>query len=234
MFALREQSKKLQQHGYGDLDQWKKSYHTKLRLDFIRPMYVPKGAGHRTKTKQTFMEFHFWMTNGIVRRFKRGGSHGYHLPDEIYTNIARWRIIVVDDTLTYLEFKAKFDMRFITEEELFKTWNNNSPQHGGSYKKTDFKTMSRRGRDVFKDFLERFTSVSVPTEHYTTGQFPGTSTKDLLREHHTPWHDKGRTISIEHHYPRPYVLYATEDAQGGREKCYIIANKNEVLHLEND
>lgn len=235
MLALRKQSKKIQQHGYDHLNDWLKSYKTKLRLTFIKPMHIPTGACHKSKSKHKTMDFHFWVSNGIVRRFKRGGSQGYHLHEDIYANIASWEVIVVDDSMSFEEFKKKFDMRFITEKELKLTWNNKSPQHGGAYKKTDFKSMSKRGKDLLDTFLTWFDSVTIPTEHYETGQFPTTSTKDLLREHYTPWGGRrGRTISIEHHYPRPYVVYSTEDVQGGREKCCLIANKNEVLHLEND
>lgn len=234
MFALRKQSHILQQQGYKGLDKWHKSYHTKLKLNFIKPMHIPTGSCHLSKKKHTSMEFHFWVTSNIVRRFKRGGSHGYHLSDNIYANIASWELIVVDDNLTYLEFEKKFDLRFITKKEIFRTWSNNSPQHGDSFKKTDFKSMSKQGRKLLQSFLTQFESVRVPTLCYKFSMYPSTSTPDLLRENYNPWSEKGRTITIEHHYPNPYILYASEAKMGGKEKAYLIVNENEVLHLEND
>jgi len=210
------------------------SYKTKLTLNFIKPIHIPVGCCHTSKTRHTSMSFHFWISDEIMRRFKRGGSSGYYLPDNIYENIKSWEVSIVDDSMSYEDFKKRFDMRFITEIELQRTWANKSPQHGGEYKKTDFKSMSTRGRKLFLDFLCKFESVRVPTENYKVDYGPSTSTKDVLHERYNPWSDKGRTISIEHHYPSPYVLYSTEDKMGGKEKCYIVANKNEVLHLEND
>lgn len=232
--VMDTRDKKLKYHQIPYTDEFHASYKTQLKLNFIKPMCTPYGACYHTKIKHTSMTFHFWSSGHIIRRFKRGGSYGHQLPDEIYANIASFEVLIVDDSLTLEEFKKKFDPRFITEKELELTWKNRSPQHGGEYKRTDFKTMSERGKFYFNRFLERFHSVTIPTENYEKGHYPSTSTKDTLRESYSPYNDKGRTIGISHTYPNPFILYVTEDTRGGREKCYIVANKNEVLHLEDD
>ncbi len=232
--VMKAQKEKLDHYQIKETDTWIISKKIKLTLNFIRPMLIPVGACHRSKTTHKSMAFHFWSSGEIVRRFKRGGSSGYHLSDEIYQNIASWKVDIIDDSMTFEEFRNKFDKRFITEKELKLSWENGSAQHGGEYQRTDFKTMSKRGRDKFKQFLEKFHSITCPTEEYEEGYSPVTSNKDSLRTNYTPYGDTGRTIGISHEYPRPYILYVTENARGGREQCYIVANKNEVLHLEND
>lgn len=142
-----------------------------------------------------------------------------------------------NDFSSYEEFKKQFDLRFISEEQIKKLYAENSCQTGQRYKRSDFKTVSAKGRRVVKNFLRKFKNINEPTEFYRDGNIKDYNTPyKILSEKEYAFGNRGnaRDISISHQTNIPMVFYSSEFAGCGNGSYYILVKSNKILHLEDD
>ncbi|MDD1710963.1 MAG: hypothetical protein LUQ37_08675, partial [Methanoregulaceae archaeon] len=128
---------------------------------------------------------------------------------------------------SYEDFKKRFDLMFITEDEIQNLWNGQSSQHGGKYIPKDFHGMGPKGKKVMADFLRRFQGINTtPRDVYND--------KGYLNVCRNAYSHMGRDISISHLYGNRYVWYASEIAGCGNGRYGLVANKTTFLWLEDD
>jgi len=203
--------------------------HWRIRVKFSQPIDI---RTRTTKVKQAdgsylwrqhvhtdnhvffkfFLAPHAGLCYGIGRR------HGHPFPLQFMTHYEPLpnKAKVFKD---YEHFKAKFDMRFITEAEIQKLWSTPSSQTSEQYKPSDFHGIGPRGKQILKEFLYTFVNVN------TTGE---------LSRHYTAYRHSGRDITITHNAGRPYVYYSSEYPGCGNGRYGLLANCQEFLHLEDD
>ena len=185
----------------------------------------------RTVTDWIFGGFFFSETHGVC--YSTGCRRGY--PLNCLDKIARYEPVAKtsDEFTSYEQFKAKFDMLFVTEGEIQSLWNSTSCQHGGKYKKSDFRQMGPQGLRVMKDFLECFKGINEGGEN-TPGYVKYDETHYTLGRRYTSYHQLGRDIHISHQTNVPRVFYASEYHGCGNGRYGMVANKREFLWLEDD
>lgn len=203
--------------------------HWRIRVKFSQPVDIrtkltkvkqPNGSylwrQHIHTDNHVFSNFFMSSTHGLC--YATGRRRGYPFP---ITCMSSYEPLpnTADVFRDYEHFKAKFDMRFITEAEIQKLWSNSSAQTGEQYKPSDFHGLGPRGKQVLKEFLYTFVDVN------TTG--------DLTRHHYTNRHP-GRDITISHRAGVSYVHYSSEYSGCGNGRYGLIANCREFLHLEDD
>ena len=131
---------------------------------------------------------------------------------------------------TYEQFKARFDLRFITEDFIKELWNGTSAQHGGKYVPSDFKRLGPTGSRVMRDFLARgFEKVT-----YDSNLLSNSKTRNALHAQHKTYGNGGRDISISYSEGFNRVHYASEFPGCGNGMYGLIANERYFLWLEND
>lgn len=171
---------------------------------------------------------------------KRINSRRYFYSDDMYD---AEKIEIVKNTkanknsefATYEEFKKEFDLRFISEEQIKKLYSEESCQTGQRYKRSDFKTISAKGRRVVKDFLRKFKNINEPTLSYTPSYYKDADYKVLsVKEYANGNRGNARDISISHQTNIPMVFYSSEFAGCGNGSYYILVKENKILHLEDD
>lgn len=203
--------------------------HWRIRVKFSQPIDI---RTRTTKVKQAegsylwrqhirtdnhvFFKFFLSPTHGLC--YGIGRRHGHPFP---ITHMSSYEPLPNKTNVfkDYDHFKAKFDMRFITEAEIQKLWSTSSAQTGEQYKPSDFHGLGPRGKQVLKEFLYTFVDVN------TTG--------DLTRHHYTNRHP-GRDITVTHNAGKPYVYYSSEYSGCGNGRYGLLANCQEFLHLEDD
>lgn len=169
---------------------------------------------------------------------KSGGRSHHIIPIPKDILLATERVEHVhyhNDFKSFQEFWAKFDLRFISEKKIEELWREAPDRNGRcKYKKSDFKRMGKRGKEVMEKFLEKFSSVHFPTEHYEFSDYSNKSYPTLLLVRYSTWSNKGRDIQIVHNLSSNYVYYTSELHERGSGNYYFVANKREVLFIEND
>lgn len=133
---------------------------------------------------------------------------------------------------SYEEFARQFDLRFISAEKVHELWVSGSSQHGGPFRRSDFKPLSKRGKEVMERFLREFVSWDQPAGERS----------ELIRAAHRsdPYNLRGgfstvgRDITIEHRAGNQLVFYSSEFPGCGNGSYYIVAKANKILHMEND
>lgn len=212
------------------------SYTPKIKLTFKEPTHIPKGFGRHSKEPKLSWTFSFFVKgNHVYYTAKRNGTYGRSIDPRVLLITQKVELISVSYAFdSFKQFKAKFDTRFISEQEIIGLWNKESNQTGKRYDKRDFRKMGSRGLQVMKDFCEKYHNLYTKTEHYTPSDYPSSTHDYILTAHYTSWHHKGRDITIEHRIGSPYIYYSSEFHNCGNGSYYLIANKREVLHLEND
>jgi hypothetical protein len=185
----------------------------------------------RTVTDWIFGGFFTGTTHGLC--YSIGNRRGY--PFDCLDKVARYEPLpnVSDEFESYDQFKAKFDMLFVTEDEIQSLWNGTSCQHGGKYKKSDFHRIGPQGLRVLKEFLEHFKGINGGGEGC-----PGYTKYDdthytLDRRYHS-YHNLGRDIHISHQTNVPRVFYSSEYPGCGNGRYGMVANTKEFLWLEDD
>jgi hypothetical protein len=193
-----------------------------------------KKAYYAYASEHTFNGF-FLSNNQLCYKFKKTGRSGWYFPIE---DILKYEPLPAssDAFSGYEEFKRKFDLKFITEDEILSLWKGTSAQHGGKYLKSDFKSISTQGRKVMTRFLQSFQGIDkggMGTPGYMERKYED-KTYYILEEHHYTTRHPGRDIRISHQTNRPSVYYSSEFAGCGNGTYGLVANKNEYLWLEND
>lgn len=117
---------------------------------------------------------------------------------------------------SYEEFEKRFDLKFITKNEIQKLWNSTSAQHGGKYNRSDFRPLSKAGRQVMKMFLQKYVGLDGPSAD--SGRICFTR----------------RDITISFSKDREFVYYSSEYPGCGNGSYGIVANEHCWLHLEDD
>jgi hypothetical protein len=156
-------------------------------------------------------------------------------------NVDRYDVIFPKpaNEFTFEKFKAKFDMRFVTEARLQELWSGKSGQTGCQYARSDFRHIGREGKWVLERFLKRFTNVaSTDTTHYLCSDREGCEKNYRLYEFHTSSGRQssrfGRDIKIEHLLGNSLVWYSSEFPGCGNGSYGMLVNEKTWLHLEDD
>lgn len=163
----------------------------------------------------------------------RNARTGYPFPD---LNLVTKFELVNESTKTefdsFEEFKKKFDLFFITEDQIKSLWNSKSAQHGGRYNRRDFHQIGPAGREVMNRFLRNFKGINE-------GRGPGYLKSPhgdytVLTERHKSYHHSGRDITISHQTNIGMVHYSSEYQGSGNGRYGLVANRREFLWLEDD
>jgi len=144
-----------------------------------------------------------------------------------------------DEFKTYEEFEKQFDFKYTSKDFIMALWNETSPQHGGKYKKSDFKYLSGKGKKAAEDFDKKFSGVGQPVNnHYMDGNaslYDGKEYKVLKVKYYSYVTGKGRDITISYQTNIPNRVFYSSEFQGcGNGSYYFLVSKNKVLHYEND
>jgi hypothetical protein len=181
--------------------------------------------------------FHGFFTSNekLCYKFRRTGRHGGHFPSlELVT---RYEPVIAshDEFTSYEQFKAKFDLNFITEDQILGLWTSKSGQHGGQYKPSDFRSIGPRGKEVLRRFLMTFKGVSSTdtTGYHQYGNPPSWSLSEKFYSN-SPNQTFGRDVSISHTLGIPRVYYSSEYPGCGNGRYGLLVNKNEYLWIEDD
>lgn len=228
-------------------------YHWDVKVWFKEPVEIYRiprwvkkkeedGRVSMTKTRSagssTTHIFHGFFTSGttphglLCYKFKRTGRHGAHFPGlELVTKYEP--IINMDKFTSYEQFKAKFDLNFITEDYIQTLWNGTSSQHGGKYKPSDFRSIGPVGKRLLKQFLVTFKGVTSKDQsgYQDRNNYWTLSEK---RYSSSPSQNVGRDVSISHTLGLPKVFYSSEYPGCGNGRYGLLVNKNEYLWLEDD
>lgn len=147
---------------------------------------------------------------------KRGRS-GYILP---FSKIVSFEPIITgkknNTFANYEEFKARFDLQFISEAKIQDLWVKPSAQTGEQYTRANFRPLSPIGRQTLEDFQRMFKGLGGPS--YSTGRHQS----------------KKRDITISYTEGQQLVHYSSEYPDCGNGSYGILANKSCWLHLEDD
>lgn len=223
--------------------------HFKIKIWFTEPVIVrcpythwTIEDGHTYKTRKCrkkviehiFNGF-FYQAFSLYYRLRQHGRTGY--PFDHLDKIKKWELILQDghkiDTFnTYEEFKKKFDLFFITEDEIQKLWNGKSSQHGGKYLRSDFHRMGPQGQRLMQQFLRFFKGINeggdIGYHKSPHGDYM------VCSEHYISSRRPGRDITISHQTNCSIVHYSTEYHGWGNGRYGLVANRQEFLHLEDD
>jgi hypothetical protein len=205
----------------------------KIKVWFDAPAQIRRD-GYRTKqvTEHTFAGFFKGQNMGCLCYLtKRGGRRGYGFGN-LLRHVTKYEPVAWEDTDVfecYEQFRAKFDLNLIDESEVLSLWNGTSGQHGGKYKPSDFRRLTKTGLRLMDRFLERYKKYDVYmdydghktlTEHYTSNSRCGSAF--------------GRDITISHQTNLKWISYASEYPGCGNGRYGLIANKKQFLWLEDD
>lgn len=207
-----------------------------VRIYFDRPTSLPFLGGKFINSYVHTFRHLFISTNGyFCYGYKKNSRRGRCIDSEISHII---KIELLDTTpkefKSYEEFKARFDPRFITEDGIKSLWNSKSSQHGGKYNRNDFKSISKRGREVLNRFLTHFTKIHEINEHYTISNAWKDEKVLVYKAKHHSYHHRGRDISISTNTKAPYIFYSSEYPGCLNGHYGLLVNKNTYLYLEKD
>ena len=208
-----------------------------VKVWFNKPVQVVNAQRHhQTVTQFTFRRFFLSTSKVFCHMHRANGRNGFPVYFKL-EDIEKYEIVIPTEHAfaDFEQFKAKFDPRFMTETEILRTWNLNSPQHGGKYDKRDFHRIGSKGKIALRQFLNNFSSVNeTSNEKYSVGigegsvYVRGNFNSMSCNEHF------GRDIKIEHKLGLPYVWYTSEFPGCGNGSYGLLANEKEWLHVEND
>ena len=188
-------------------------------------------------TEHVFKGF-FAKGDRIFYTMKSNSRTGYLLPP---LSLIEGYEILVDNKNTkefksLEEFKRKFDPRFISEELISTLYKEKSAQTGARYNKSDFKSISKVGKEVLNRFLSQFTDINCTDKtHYQSSTFDDKTYYSLSKKHYSNGTGGcGRDINISHTFGIDRVHYSSEYPGCGNGTYGILANKHQYLWLEND
>jgi len=208
----------------------------KVKIKFKNPVSIRLNMRKFKKDVTEHIFNGFFRSKGqLCYRFKSGGRSGMFLPDEIesYEPVLK----TLNNFENYEQFRAKFDTFFITEDFIKTLWIEKSSQTDARYAPSDFKSISRSGKEALTQFLRRFQGVDCKdTEHYTKTTFNGGEPYYVMRAYKngTGGSSTSRDISISHQIGHNKVYYSSEYHNCGNGRYGIIANKSTYLWLEDD
>lgn len=212
----------------------------KVKIKFAQPVTIYPNHRRAIKdvTEYVFSDF-FLKGDSICYLYKKDGRHGQYLPMQHVESYEPVRT-TIDEFNSYEEFKKKFDLFFITEELIKELWESTSAQHGERYKPSDFKPISKFGREALRMFLRNFKGVNSTD---TTGYMERSS---IVRDEPTyhilygTYHGRNsdchfsRDIDVSHQLGLNRVHYSSERTGGGQERNGLIATRSTYLWLEDD
>lgn len=208
----------------------------KVKVTFHCSQSFPISRRKRVNNVTSYVFPQFFSIDGkLYYMTKRGGRSGYQIS---MSNIRSYEPVIstAHKFNNFEDFKKQFDLYFITEEYIKTLWKEKSPQHGENYKPSDFKSISRSGKEALSLFLRRFKGISnTDTESYThrtfeekdywtaTGYYQGTGGSSTSRD-----------ISVSHRMGSPIVSYASEYHGTGNGTYGILVSRSKYLWIEND
>jgi hypothetical protein len=216
------------------------SRYWKIRVWFSTPVEVRITSRRVKKTNvHIFARFFDGNLHGICYQVNRKYRHGYPIGDWLRLIVKYEPVFEMfdDEFKSYEQFRAKFDLYFITEEQIQSLWNGTSSQHGGKYRKSDFHRIGRKGKTALNEFLRFFKGISKGAD--VIGGAPGYMLETegkyfILRKHLGSSHHFGRDITISHQTNIDTVFYSSEFYGCGNGRYGLLANRNEFLWIEDD
>lgn len=210
----------------------------RVKITFNQPtdIVVNRRKVLRGITEHTFPGF-FCKGDTLYYFMKRDGRSGYPLP---LSRIKAYEPVgsTVDAFSSYEEFKKKFDLFFISEELIKELWESTSAQHGGKYVPSDFKPISKAGKEALRLFLTRFKGINnTDTSTYSErNNINGNGTYHICDGNYygSGGSSTSRDIKISHQMGFNRVFYSSEYHRCGNGRYGIIATKSTYLWLEDD
>lgn len=206
----------------------------KVTFSFSQTVWLSRRKRLDNVSEHIFPEF-FVKGDTLYYLFKRGGRTG--LPISL-KHIQAYEPVIdsVDEFKTYEDFKKKFDTQFITENQIKNLWESTSAQHGGKYKPSDFKPISKSGKEALRYFLVDFKGVtSTDPTGYRDYTFDNVTTKHITGTYYGSGGGNGsRDIRIGHRLGSPQVSYSSEYHGTGNGSYGLLATKSTYLWLEDD
>lgn len=212
----------------------------RVKVTFFQPetFYLTVRKKIFNVSEYVFPEF-FCHGDRLYFKSKRGGRTGLQLSlDRIksYEPV----LSTLNEFNNYEQFKKKFDLFFITEELIKELWEGTSAQHGGKYQPSDFKPVSKAGKEALQQFLRTFRGVdSTDTTGYTERQpwEQGGSPYHILYGHYFGRNSDchfSRDVDVSHQLGLNRVHYSSTQTGGGHERNGILATRSTYLWLEDD
>jgi hypothetical protein len=208
----------------------------KVKITFHCSQSFPISRKKRVNNVISHVFPQFFSIDGkLYYMFKRGGRSGYPISMD---NIQSYEPVIssAKKFSTFEEFKKQFDLYFITEGYIKTLWEETSPQHGGKYQPSDFKSVSKFGREALSLFLRRFKGINnTDTGTYTHRTFNGDEYWTVSSRYYgNGGSSTSRDISVSHRMGSPIVCYASE-YHGTENGTYgILVSRSKYLWIEND
>lgn len=187
-------------------------------------------------TSYVFPQF-FSIDDKLYYMKRRGGRSGYQIS---MSNIRSYEPVIssAQKFNNFEDFKKQFDLHFITEEYIRTLWEETSSQHGEKYKPSDFKSISRSGKEALSMFLRRFKGIhNTDNTSYSKKNIGGNSPDYwTARGYHygTGGSRTSRDITISHRLGSPVVYYASEYHGTCNGTYGILVSRSKYLWIEND
>lgn len=210
----------------------------RVKLTFNQPtnIILNRRKSLRDVTEHTFPGF-FSKGENLYYFMKRDGRSGYMLPLNLiksYEPVGS----TIDAFNSYEEFKKKFDLYFITEEMIKSLWDSTSAQHGGKYVPSDFKPISKAGKEALRLFLNKFKGInSTDTSTYSErNNINGNGTYHICYGNYygNGGSSTSRDIKISHQMGFNLVHYSSEYHGCGNGRYGILATRSTYLWTEDD
>jgi hypothetical protein len=211
------------------------SKHWRLLIKFDAPVRVQLNRRRSIEVTEHVFHGFFWSkVNGrlcyATRRPHRIGFtfHWLH-------NVVSYEPVLDTQTKdkfkSYEQFQARFDRRYITEEEIKSLWSQPSSLHGKQLRPSDFRSFSKIGKKLMGDFDGSFLGVGqVPTTDDTRYRGGDNGKFQLMCRHYT--NDDVGDSYIEHLTNMRFVLYSLCHPRGTKRGKYgVLATKNTYLQL---
>jgi hypothetical protein len=205
----------------------------KITFSIPQTIWITRRKRYDNVSEHVFPEF-FVKGDTLYYLFKRGGCTG--LPVS-FKHIQSYEPIIesVDEFKTYEDFKKKFDTQFITEDQIKNLWDSTSAQHGGKYKPSDFKPISKSGKEALRYFLADFKGVhSTDPTGYRDYTFEGNTYHHITGTYYGSGGNGSRDIRVSHRLGSPQVSYSSEYQGCGNGSYGLLATKSTYLWLEDD
>lgn len=200
-----------------------------IRVWFKKPVTVVNARRkYVTVSEFTFSKFFAHGDSVLCHLPKRDARSGFVVNFNL-DDIEKYEVVLFNERefKSFDAFKARFDLRLITERQILKLWSLPSAQTGKQYCQTDFKRLGPEALVTMQRFLRRFTSIDTPVlDNYNE--------RGYMSEHYTSNHHLGRDITIESNKDRDWISYASEFSGTGNGSYGLIATEKTWLHLEDD
>lgn len=211
------------------------SKHWRVRIKFDTKVRVMLNRRRSVETDEHVFRGFFGTKTGYLcyasRRSPRFGFtfHWLH-------NVVSYEPVLDTQTkdkfTSYEQFQARFDRRYITEDEIKSLWSQPSSLHGKQLKPSDFRSFSKIGKKLMGDFDKNFLGVGqVPTTQDTRYVECGEGKFKLMCRHYSYDEDRGDSY-LEHVTHMRFVLYSLCHPRGSKRGKYgVLATKNTYLQL---